>query len=414
MNKLRIVVTGFIGLYPTGGVTWDYIQYPLGLKLLGHDVYYIEDTLQFPKYQKEGRQWNDATDSIEYLATVMNDFGLNDRWAYRDVATGNCYGLSINKVLEICRTADVFINVSASAFLREEYLSIPKRVLIDSDPMFTQIEYLQQKELNAGKSPYKMDFLVENHNYLFTFGENLGQVDCRVPSCGFHWHVTRQPVCLDHWQPAPLVESKSFTTVMNWSVSPDLVFGGTTWGQKNSEFERILGIPSRFPGLSFALMVSNMPLGKKDEVRNAGWHILDPLSAITTSADYKAFLASSAAEFSVAKQTYVKGNTGWFSCRSACYLALGKPVVTQETGWSKYLPSGEGLFAFYNFDSAAAAVAQVKERPAFHAKKARALAKEFFDSNKILSKLLEEINRSQTQKSTGDAFGLKAFDPQYT
>ena len=114
MKKLRIVVGGYIGLYPTGGATWDYIQYPVGLALLGHDVYYLEDTAQYPSFQVEAKDWNDATACISYLKESMENFGFKDKWAYRDVASGNCYGMTLQKLLEICRTADVFINISLS------------------------------------------------------------------------------------------------------------------------------------------------------------------------------------------------------------------------------------------------------------------------------------------------------------
>ena len=146
MPKQTIIVGGFIGLLPAGGVTWDYLQYPLGFSLLGHDVYYIEDTRLYPVYQRAGSDWNDASSCIEHLKQVMKHFGFEDRWAYRDEASGKCFGLSEKKIESICAAADVFVNVSCSTFLRDEYLSIPVRILIDSDPMFTQIQY-QTKQL---------------------------------------------------------------------------------------------------------------------------------------------------------------------------------------------------------------------------------------------------------------------------
>ncbi|MGL6269212.1 MAG: hypothetical protein ACRC2O_14870, partial [Chitinophagaceae bacterium] len=177
-DKLRIIVGGFIGLYPTGGVTWDYLQYPLGLKLLGHDVYYIEDTIQYSRFQTENTSWEDASYSISYLKNIMERFGFRDRWAYRDIASGQCFGLSPDKITQLCNTADVFINISASTFLREEYLKIPVRVLIDSDPMFTQIEYYNERYVKDTTDEYKMKFMVENHTHHFTFGENIEKEDC--------------------------------------------------------------------------------------------------------------------------------------------------------------------------------------------------------------------------------------------
>src|SRR5688572_14538651 len=189
---------------------------------MGHDVYYIEDTVQYSRFQSEGQSWDDASNSIAYLQNTMTQFGLKDRWAYRDIASGKCYGLPIEKVQEICRTADVFINVSASTFMRDDYLQIPNRVLIDSDPMFTQIEYFHELQMSEISDEYKMKFLVENHNHRFTFGENIGNADCKIPTFDFKWIPTRQPICLDYWgNYSKSVQPSRFTSVMNWSVRPN-------------------------------------------------------------------------------------------------------------------------------------------------------------------------------------------------
>src|SRR5688572_21667970 len=155
MKKLRIIVGGYIGLLPAGGVTWDYLQYPLGLYLMGHDVYYIEDTRLYPVYQTGEQEWHNSNYCIEKLQEVMNDFGFSERWAYRDEVTGTSFGLSELQIKKICDTADLFINISCSTFLRDEYLKIPIRVLIDSDPMFTQIQYLTSQTFTPGKSSIK-------------------------------------------------------------------------------------------------------------------------------------------------------------------------------------------------------------------------------------------------------------------
>ncbi len=198
MEKLRIIVGGFIGVMPVGGVTWDYVQYPLGFSMLGHDVYYIEDTRLYPIYQKLGSIWNDCSACVEHLQTVMKHFGMQNRWAYRDEASGKCFGMSEAAIKEVCVTADVFINLSCSTFLRDEYLKIPARILIDTDPMFTQIQYLSQQMFTPGSPGLRQ--MVDGHNYLFTFGENIGSTECRIPDCGLKWSPTRQPICLDYWR----------------------------------------------------------------------------------------------------------------------------------------------------------------------------------------------------------------------
>ncbi len=393
MEKLRIIVGGYIGLYPTGGATWDYIQYPLGLKMLGHDVYYIEDTMQYPVYQPEGNEWNDATACIAYLSNAMNNFGLEDKWAYRDIGTGKCYGLPLPEVLEICRTADVFINISCSTFMREEYANIPKRVLIDSDPMFTQVTYFN--ELN-GDTTTSVKKLLETHNYLFSFGENIGQKDCRIPTFDLKWISTRQPVCIDLWNKSLQITHPSFTSILNWSGRKKMNYNKEEWGQKDVEFEKFLEVPQRLPDINFEVVI-NPPLHADSKfnaanIMNHNWQVLHPKDVVADYHDYAHFIERSFAEFSIAKETYVKSNSGWFSGRSACYLAAGKPVVAQETGWSKYIPCGKGLFAFNDINSSVDAIKNVVSDAKKHSKAAVEIAKNFFDSSLVLTELINKLN----------------------
>ena len=397
MEKLRIIVGGYIGLYPTGGATWDYIQYPLGLKMMGHDVYYIEDTLQYPVFQNEGDVWDDATGTVSYLKEVMRRFGMDDRWAYRDIASGQSFGMSEHRILELCRTADLFINISCSTHLRDEYFRIPKRVLIDSDPMFTQVQYALEMLAGEETRDWTTRQMMENHTHLFTFGENIGALDCAIPQFGFRWLKTRQPICLDYWDNQIEGKENAFTSIMNWSGRKKLMFENEEWGQKDVEFEKFKTVPGAVPSVAFELAV-NKPQNKDShfsasELERLGWRILDPQATVATVADYKQFILGSAAEFGVAKETYVKSNSGWFSCRSACYLAAGRPVITQETQWSKFIPTGEGLFSFTDIDSAVEAINKVQSDLSFHSRRAREIAREYFDSNIVLARMLEQLNQ---------------------
>jgi hypothetical protein len=397
MTKLRIIVGGYIGLYPTGGATIDYLQYPLGLLLLGHDVYYIEDTMQYPVFQKQGDAWDDASFCVNYLKETMEAYGFRDRWAYRDVASGNCFGMSSEKLKQVCLSADLFINISCSTFLRDEYLKIPQRILIDSDPMFTQIQYAKELERNTDARHWSTRQMIENHNYLFSFGENIEAADCLIPRFGFKWLPTRQPVCLDLWNHGnDHTNCSTFSSVMNWSGRTKLEYADQYWGQKDVEFQKFKDLPAMLPSNRFEMVV-NRPLNKDcvvdfSEFRKLGWTILDPRNTVSTPAGYMDFINRSLAEFSVAKETYVKSRSGWFSCRSACYLAAGKPVVTQETQWSKYIPSGEGLFAFSDMETAVDAIRSINDNPAFHSAKAKALAHEYFDSRQVLTNMLQLLN----------------------
>lgn len=393
MDKLRIVVGGFIGLFPTGGATWDYIQYPLGLKLMGHDVYYIEDTMSYPTYQNEGKAWDDASDNIRYVKEVMEYFGLGDKWAYRDVATGECFGMPLQKVLEVCNTADVFINVSCSSFLKDEYLGIPKRVLIDSDPMFTQIQCYYELEGLANSNTKQM---LDNHNYLFTFGENIHADDCKIPLIGYKWLTTRQPVCLDLWRKKDAKTLYDFTSIMNWSGRKKLNYKGEEWGQKDVEFEKFIEVPKKYSKAKFEVVI-NPPINPESyfdttKIKNYGWEVLDPHNTVQGPFQYKEFILKSRGEFSIAKETYVKSNSGWFSCRSACYLAAGKAVITQDTKWTKFIPAGQGLLAFNDVSSAIVALDNVNSDIKKHSRAAIEIAAEYFDSKIVLQKMLENLN----------------------
>ena len=395
MEKLRFVIGGFLGLMPAGGITWDYIQYPLGFSLMGHDVYYIEDTRLYPIFQKTGSNWNDCSYSIDYLRSAMNYFGLGDRWAYRDEVTGKYFGMDEKRVKAVCQSADVFINISCSTYMREEYLNIPKRVLIDSDPMFTQIQYLSQQMFTPGTSGLKQ--MIEHHNYHFTFGENIGSHDCLIPSCGLNWQTTRQPVCLNKWKttPSSLNKSAVFSTLMNWSAGKKLSYNNTEWGQKDVEFNKVLQLPQHLADVQLAIVV-NKTLSKdyaaqKKLMKKNGWTILDPEKTAGNWLSYQQFIETSFGEFSVAKETYVKANTGWFSCRSACYLAAGRPVVTQDTGWSKFIPEGHGLHCFQTMEEAIEAVQYIITNPLKEIKAAREIAEEYFDSKKVLHSMLEKL-----------------------
>lgn len=392
MRKPRIAVTGFIGLFPYGGVVWDYLQYVIGFTELGWDAIYLEDTGLWPVYQRGDP---DASYNAGHVASAMKEFGLGDRWAYRDALSGECFGLSESELAEFCRTADVFLNLSCSATLREEYAAIPVRAIVDTDPMFTQIQYLNGQSLSGGSSG--MRELIESHTHHFTFGENIGRASCRIPTLGLQWHPTRQPIVLKLWpaRDPPMNGSRCYSTVMNWSAGVDVIFEGERWGLKDAEFMRFLQLPSRVPQTPLGIAVSHEPESTFpfEAARKAGWVVLDSAAYANDARAYRQFIAGSRGEFSVAKETYVKANTGWFSCRSACYLASGRPVIAQDTAWSNLLPNGRGLLAFHDEESAIEALRRVEADPRAHARAARAIAQEQFDSSRVLREMLDHMGR---------------------
>ena len=233
MKSLKIIVGGYIGLYPTGGATWDYIQYPLGLRMLGHDVYYIEDTSQYPVYQLEKDSWDDCSHSVKYLANAMNEAGMADRWAYRDVATGKLFGMSEQKLRSVLEETDVLFNVSASTVLRHEYSHIPVKIFIDTDPMFTQYQYYLTQQAGGTVASKSLEFM-KAHNLHFTFGLNINSSDCRVPKFDFTWYSTVKPICLKFWENDKTHKPKfGFSSILNWTERPPFLYDNESWGQKN-------------------------------------------------------------------------------------------------------------------------------------------------------------------------------------
>lgn len=383
---MRIVVGGFLGLLPAGGVTWDYLQYPLGLLDLGHDVFYVEDTGLWPVFQNE----SGVQATLSHLGSVMAWAGMAERWAYRDEASNAWYGPAAEQLANLWRTADLFINVSCANVMREETLAIERRVLIDSDPMFTQVQILQDCGILSDQGGVRSS--VDAHTHHFSFGESIGSPLCRVPTTGHQWRPTRQPICLDRWPVTAPPARAAFTTVMNWSAARELDFAGETWGQKNHEFEALLHLPRQVAPIQLAIALArrlDVPFPEA-QARASGWTLLDPQQCAGDWLRYREFLSTSAGEFSVAKQAYVKAHTGWFSCRSACYLASGRPVITQDTGWSERLPTGEGLLAFRTSEEAAAALQEVAADPERHGRTARRIAETHFDSRQVLQTLLDE------------------------
>lgn len=388
--KPRIVVTGFVGLFPFGGVVWDYLQYAAGFAAMGWDVLYLEDTGAWPVYQGE----IDASYNAAHVKSAMEFFGMPESWAYRDAVSGATFGLPERALKEFCRTADVLLNVSCSATLRDEYASIPVRALVDTDPMFTQIQYLNDLSLTGG--PTGMRSLVENHTHRFTFGANVGAAECRIPTLNLSWFPTRQPIVMDLWANGDSAHgaiSNGYSTVMNWSVVDNVTFDGERWGQKDVEFLRFMHLPQRVPAVPLGVAVSQtakstFPVTK---AREAGWNVFDAGRYAHDATSYRDFIAGSRGEFSVAKETYVKAKTGWFSCRSGCYLASGKPVVTQDTAWSRLLPAGEGLLSFHDEQSAVEALQRVEADPKLHREAARRIAHEFFDSRHVLGEMLARM-----------------------
>lgn len=414
-SRLRVVVTGLIAQHPRlGGVAWDYVQYPAGLARLGHDVYYLEDSGEWP-YRLHGgadpESWiaRDPSDNVRHLADVMERVGLRDRWMYRFPVTGHWYGLSERHRAEVLSSADVLLNVSGTLEDPELYRRIPRLAYIDSDPVFTQARILADPTSAFSRR-------VDAHDAFFSFGGRIDEGPFATPHA---WRSTRQPVLLSEWSPAPVARAE-LTTVMSWTSYEPLESRGLLLGQKDVELRRLLALPRRSPvPLEIALgslhhagwesvderspaeAPRTADLTPAEILGAAGWRVVDAFSACATPEAYRSYIRSSRGELSVAKSGYVVGRSGWFSCRSACYLACGRPVIVQDTGFSPSPPVGLGVLAFDSADSALAAIEDVVAHYQRHARAAREIAVEYFDARRVLAPLLEQALAAAPRPAVG-------------
>ncbi len=378
---MRIVVTGLVGQYAFGGVAWDYLQYVEGFRQLGHDVYYLEDTEMWPYDPIQNTVSANASYNVNYLRGVMEKLGLADRWIYRSAPDASYHGRTEAAAKEICATADLYLNVSGCGWLRPEYLAIPCKIFLDSDPMFTQVALVSGKHDVIDR--------IRAHDKHFTFAENIGAADCRIPTAGFDWISTRQPIVLDWWEPTAEPPRDVFTTVMNWVSYKNCEYNDETWGQKDVEFLKFVDLPGRTQQ-QFEIAMGMGPGMKRptEMLQQKGWQIIEPAEHLPDPWTYREYLRHSKGEWSVAKEGYVKSHSGWFSCRSACYLALGRPCVLQDTDWSHVYPTGRGLFAYQTSDEALAGIEAINADYAAHSRSARQLAEEMFDARRVLADLI--------------------------
>jgi hypothetical protein len=378
---MRIVVLGYIVRGPMGGMAWHHLQYVLGLVRLGHEVRFVEDSEDYPSCFDPARyeMGTDPSYGLEFAANAFDGVGIGQLWSYYDAHTGRWLGPDARDAEEFCRSADVVINVSGANPLRSWTAAPPLRVFIDTDPAFTQIRALTKPSARSRLS---------EHNAFFTFGENIPTGRSRVPDDGIPWKATRQPVVLGEWPLKMCNEGTPYTTVMQWDSYPPLTYGGLTYGTKSMSFGPYADFPKR-AGVSLEVAMGKVS-APRARLRKKGWSIVNPLEIARTPWTYRDYIGASRGEFTVAKQGYVQGCTGWFSERSAAYLASGKPVITENTGFTEWLPDGEGVLAFHDPNSAGKAIREIESDYSRHSAAARRIAEEYFASDRVLNRLLDD------------------------
>jgi hypothetical protein len=369
---MKVLVAGIIARYPFGGVTWCSLMYLLGLRALGHEVLYIEDTGECIYDPERNAISEDPSYGTRYIHAALDPFGLGDRWAFVNY-DGSYHGVSREGVRTFCADAQLFINLSGGAwFWRDEYAAIPRRVFIDSDPVFTQLAI-------AKAEGWYVEFF-RRFDRLFTFGANIGTPACSVPTGGFTWHKTWQPVVIDQWRTEAPPATDAFRTVMTWKIES---FADVDMN-KDKEFIRFLDLPGR-TAQRFELAVN----GPQGFLREHGWNTVDAMGVSRSLWDYREFIRDSRAEFGVAKHAYVSTRSGWFSDRTECFLAAGRPALVQDTGWSAHLPSDGGLLPFSTPEEALDGLARIGGDWAAHSRRASEIAREHFDASRVLTRLIE-------------------------
>jgi hypothetical protein len=384
-ERLKLVVLGAMGRHPLGGQTWLHLNWLSGLAMLGHDVYYVEDQSTWPYDPVRMTRTADCAYARRHIANCMERIGLADRWALRVIGLeGACWGRSERELDALYRSCDALLNVSATE-LGEPQLAAPFRVYVQTDPVVSELQ------LADGHEYTRQAF--EAHDAIVSYGENYGAPDCGVPLNGIRYGKTRQPVDLELWPFAYRPEARFFTTIGNYRQSGwDVEYEGELYSwSKHHEWVRFIDLPSR-TAQPFELAMMPEDEADRSRLSGHGWRLVDPFAmSLDVFGSYPDYIRNSRGEFTVAKDANVRLRSGWFSERGACYLATGKPVIAQDTGFGNVLPTGEGLFAFTTAEQAVSSIEAINSDYARHCEAARAIAEEFFEAGAVASRLLGEV-----------------------
>lgn len=382
-----IVVSGSLAQRPDrGGHAWVFLQYLLGFRRLGWDVLFLDRLEPGMCRDARGRPARvEDSEQFRYLRRVMEGFGLEDDFAVLYDGGRQVLGLTRRDVMDRVRRSGLLLNVMGFLDDAEILAEAPLKVFLDIDPGFGQMWHeLGLADVFAG------------HDRHVSIGENLGDPECGIPDCGLDWITTPQPVVRGHWAPdadAPIQSQGAFTSVVSWrGPFGPIEYRGRTYGLRVHEFRRFISLP-RLAGERFELALEIDPADEEDRrlLAGNGWTILDPRVEAGGPWSYREFIHRSAAEFLVAKNLYTETKGGWLSDRSLCYLASGRPVLAQDTGFTENYPTGEGLLAYRTLEEAKDGVARIRRDYRRHSEAALKMAAEYFDSDRVLSRLLGEL-----------------------
>jgi hypothetical protein len=377
----RILIAGAIANHPLYGAgnTWAFLQYVLGFRQLGIETYYVEE-LNPEDCIDESWNGTDFTSSANarYFHALMDRFALAGRVGLLESNGPGHIGLSRQEIESIAPSVDLLINVSGRLHMKSILAAARRRMYLDLDPGYTQI----------WQEGYGIDMNLRDHNVYVTVGLNLVAADCPLPSCGIHWEKTLPPVAIDEWATSE-APGRAYSTIADWRSFGAIEWRGVWYKQKADAFKKIIDLPRRVEAPMEICLAIDPAEPDRLALEHEGWHLTSPAVHAATLDAYHRYITGSRGEFTAVKEGYATGRTGWFSDRSACYLAAGRPVVLQATGFEKYLPTGLGLLTFTDRDTAAAAIEAVEGDYARHARAAAAFAREFLDARTVLPRLLE-------------------------
>jgi hypothetical protein len=378
----RIIIGSYVIRLPLGGFQSWMLQWLLGFKRLGHEVYFVEksgwkNSCYDPRTRTMG---DDCTYGTEVFGRLLSEYGLGDHWCYVD-ASGTYQGMSREQVEAAFRGTDVFIDHMRMCEWAEEAFHAQMRVMVDGEPAYTQMHMENKMEwANEGLIEYDRHFSV---------GLNVGTPACSAPRAGKHWRAIFDPVVLDLFPHLPAPSDGPFTTVMNWQAIKPFEYRGTTYSSKDREFPKFLDLPRRV-NTTLELAIAGGD-AVRQQLTDAGWKLVDAHNATLTFDAWREYIQASRGEFSVCKNYFVATNSGAFSDRAAAYLASGRPVVMQDTGFSTHLPCGQGLFAVRDVEEAAVAINEIESDWEHHSKAARDIAVEYLDASRVLGRFLKEL-----------------------
>lgn len=385
-RRKRIVVLGIVTRFPVAGVIWQTVHYLVGLERLGYDVYYVEAHALSPSMLLRSSEDEPSLRAAAFLDDLMRRFGLAERWAYHPVNdAGRCFGMSREALARLYDSAALILNLHGATPPLPEHSATGRLVYLETDPVFAQVElYHDSPETTA---------LLGAHSAHLTYAENYGRPDCPLPvSDRFTFMPTRQPVVLDFWKGDTARSGDAFTTVGNWKqIGRRVRYRGETYHwSKHSEFLKVLDLPRR-SAQTFELALSRIEDPDRELLERYGWRVRASLEFSMDPDAYRSYITTSRGEFTVAKDQNVRLRTGWFSDRSATYLAAGRPVITQDTGFGVTLPTGEGLFAFSTLAEIPAQVEAINADYGRHRQAAAAIAQEYFRHDVVLGRLLADV-----------------------